>query len=316
MLRAVEIAGFGLAGASLDEARRKVACGLASAGIATPALDARLLVMAACGVSHAGLIARGSAPLSAKQAARLAALARRRLCGEPVARILGMREFWGMDFRLSPATLDPRPDTETLVQAVLDAMRGRKAQPLRVLDLGTGTGCILVALLRELPRAHGIGVDISHAALETARENAARHGVGARAGFVRTDWLAGIGGMFDVVVSNPPYIARREIAGLSTEVRTHDPIAALDGGADGLAAYRAILPGLHRALAPGGVAAFEAGQGQAQDVSALIADCEPAPETELVRDLSGIGRVVVARAVDVDEKTKKQLESGVIHDSL
>ncbi len=317
MREAVENTGFGvMAGASLDDARRRLARVLGGAGIATPALDARLLLMAACGLSHGDLILKAGDALTRAQAGRLETMVSRRLRGEPVSRILGAREFWGLDFALSPATLDPRPDTETLVQSVLEAISGRGSEPLRIIDLGTGTGCILIALLSELPSAFGVGVDISLNALATARCNAQRNGVGARAGFVQADWLAGIGGRFDIVVSNPPYIESDEIATLSVEVRAHEPVAALDGGSDGLAAYRTIVPALGGVLAPGGVAAFELGTGQARRVAEMVAASGVTTHIEVVHDLAGIARVVVAQAELVDEKSKKQLESGGFRDSL
>jgi len=310
-------AGFRvMGGTSLDHARRGLTRRLAEAGVATPGLDARLIVMAACGLSHADLILRAGDALTHVQAERLEIMVSRRLRGEPVSRILGVREFWGLCFDLSPATLDPRPDTETLVQSVLDMVSRREGEPLRILDLGTGTGCVLIALLRELPSADGIGVDISHAALATARSNARRNGVGGRAGFVLADWLAGIGGRFDIVVSNPPYIARDEIADLSVEVRAHEPVSALDGGTDGLAAYRAITPNLSDLLRPGGVVAFEVGKGQAPRVAEMVAASGVSTDIEVVNDLSGIARVVVAQSDLVDDKSKKQLESGGFRDSL
>ncbi|MFP4537758.1 MAG: peptide chain release factor N(5)-glutamine methyltransferase [Dichotomicrobium sp.] len=306
----------------LEAIRRSLTRAFASRGAATPALDARLLLMAACGLDHAELIRAGDRPLSDRESARLDSMVRRRLGGEPVSRILGQRAFWGLDFRLSEATLDPRPDTETLVEAVLTALpaRERESRSLRVLDLGTGTGCILTALLHELPRAAGVGTDTSHAALLIARGNAQRNGIGNRAHFVRADWLNGIRGPFDVVVVNPPYIPRHEIAGLARDVRDHDPAAALDGGADGLDAYRAILGGLGNVLASGGIAAFEVGMGQAAAVGAMMTESGLTPAlqhgTFSQRDLAGIERVLVARHPDVGQIRKKQLESGAIHDSL
>jgi release factor glutamine methyltransferase len=193
-------------------------------------------------------------------AARLAEFAARRLAREPVARILGEREFWGLRFKLSPATLVPRPDTETVVRAALASAEAR--QGLRILDLGTGTGCLLVALLHERPGATGIGVDHSFEAVCTARRNAERNGVAARATFAVSDWGAAIEGRFDLIVSNPPYIPSGDIAGLAPEVRAHDPALALDGGEDGLAAYRAIFPEAGRLLAPGGALVVEFGKGQ------------------------------------------------------
>ncbi len=306
-------------GTGLEAARRALARAFRDSGIANPALDARLLAMAACGASHAELICDPERPLSDAERARLDDWAGRRLAGEPVSRILGSRAFWGLDFRLSPDTLDPRPDTEALVEAVLAALPERDA-PLHILDLGTGTGCILIALLSELPVSLGTGTDISHAALQTARANARAAGVADRARFVQADWLRGIGGCFDVVVSNPPYIARAELAALSREVRAHDPAAALDGGADGLAAYRAILGEIGRVLKPGGIAAFEVGQGQAGAVSAMMraAGMTPAlPDgAASAFDLAGIERALVMKRPEAGEMAKKQLESRAIRASL
>jgi len=351
------------AGAGLDAARRALTAAFRGCGIATPALDARLLVMAACGASHAELICDLKRALSDDERARLSAWAARRLAGEPVSRILGNRAFWNMDFRLSPETLDPRPDTETLVEAVLAALPHRDtrlrilgnrafwnmdfrlspetldprpdtetlveavlaALPhrdacLRILDLGTGTGCILIALLSELPNAMGIGTDVSHAALVTARENASEAGVAERARFVQADWLSGIAGQFDVIVSNPPYIARAELSSLSREVRAHDPIAALDGGPDGLSAYRAILGELGRVMAPGAIAAFEVGAGQAAAVGAIMTATGLAPvqpdQAAIKRDLAGIERALVMKRREAGELAKKELESRVIRASL
>jgi release factor glutamine methyltransferase len=308
-----------VAGIGLEVARRALTRAFREGGIASPALDARLLVMAACSVSHADLIRDPERALTEAERARLDNWAERRLAGEPVSRILGSRAFWGLDFRLSPETLDPRPDTETLVEAVLAALPERDS-PLRILDPGTGTGCILIALLSELPHAVGVGTDISHAALLTARENALAAGVAERARFVQADWLRGIDGRFDVVVSNPPYIARAELAALSREVRAQDPAAALDGGADGLAAYRAIVDEIDRVLKPGGIAAFEVGQGQAEAVSAMMraADLTPAlPDgAASACDLAGIDRALVMKRSEAGEMAKKQLESRAIRASL
>ncbi len=217
-----------------------------------------------------GLATRPEMPLGHDGAALLRDHVRRRLAHEPVGRILGEREFWGLTFRLSPGTLEPRPDTETLVEAALAALRDRGA-PLRILDLGTGSGCILVALLSELPEAQGVGSDRSHDALLTARGNAERNGVGGRAHFLAGDWAAALATRFDLIVSNPPYIPSSEIAGLAPEVSRHDPLAALDGGPDGLDAYRAIIGELPRLLAPRAVAAIEIGHHQAAAVGALAA---------------------------------------------
>lgn len=242
------------------------------AGITTAQRDARLLLLDAAGLVHADLVRAPRAELGIESAARLAAYARKRVERVPVARILGEWEFWSLPFTLSPATLVPRPDSETVVAAALLGLKERRhaAQGLRILDLGTGTGCLLVALLSELPGATGQGVDMSAEAVETARFNAARNRVDDRAEFLTGDWLAGIDGPFDLVVSNPPYIADAVIPGLEPEVSRHDPGLALAGGPDGLDAYRSIAADLARVLAPDGLAALEIGLDQAESVSALF----------------------------------------------
>ncbi|MGU3537448.1 peptide chain release factor N(5)-glutamine methyltransferase [Methylobacterium sp. A54F] len=264
---------------------------LRAGGIGDAAGEARFLVLGLLGLARADLVLAGGEPIGPRGAACLAEAAARRLAGEPVARILGEWEFWGLTFRLSPETLVPRPDTETLVETAL-----RLYPPLapRILDLGTGSGCILVALLAERPGAFGVGLDRSHGALVTARANAEANGVGARAAFLRGDWCAALAGPFDLVVSNPPYIASPIIPTLDAAVRAHDPGAALDGGADGLDAYRAILaaarPGAGL-VAPGGRLILEIGYDQAEAVDRLgrAAGWGPA---ERVRDLAGNPRVL------------------------
>jgi release factor glutamine methyltransferase len=220
----------------------------------------------------------------------------RRLAGEPVSRIIGIREFYGRSFRIDASTLDPRPDTETLVEAALGLV-DREA-PLDILDLGTGSGCILVTLLAELPRASGAGVDVSLPALERAQANAQVHGIGDRARFIAGDWLEAVEGSFDLVVANPPYLSAADMAALSPEVRDHDPRAALDGGPDGLSAYRRIVPGLRKALRPGGFALFEVGPDQAEAVSRLLAEAglDMGEGQHLWRDLAGRTRVVGVRS--------------------
>lgn len=222
-----------------------------------------------------------------------AALARR-LAGEPISRITGRRAFWSLDLALGPDTLDPRPDTETVVAAALAAAPPR---PLRILDLGTGSGCILLALLGERPDAFGIGIDRSEGAVGVARANAHALGLAGRAAFLVGDWATAIAGRYDLIVSNPPYIPTREIAGLPTEVSAHDPHAALDGGEDGLDAYRRLMPAIARLLAEDGVGAVEIGWGQAAAVSALAREAGLAPRAA-ARDLAGIERcVTMARNV-------------------
>ena len=247
---------------------------------------------AACGLDHAGLIREGGRPLGQEAAAALSTMLSRRLAREPVSRILGTREFWGLPLAIGPAVLDPRPETEALVGAVLDALGCRRDSPLRLLDLGTGSGAILAALLHELPGAFGVGVDRSPEACRVAAGNLRTLGLGKRAGVVCGSWSESLGGRFDAVVSNPPYLASDEIVGLDADVRDHDPRAALDGGADGLAAYRALLPGLVAHLAPDGVGAVECGWTQGEAVEALFLDAGLGGVT-VHRDLAGIQRVVL-----------------------
>ncbi|HYI90713.1 MAG TPA: peptide chain release factor N(5)-glutamine methyltransferase, partial [Beijerinckiaceae bacterium] len=216
--------------------------------------------------------------------------ARRRLAREPIGRILGRREFWSLPFALSPETLEPRPETETVVETALSLMPDRLAD-LRILDLGTGSGCLLVALLHELPRATGLGIDGSPGALATARANAMRNGVGGRAAFVASEWAGALNACFDLIVSNPPYIPAPDVAGLVPEVREHDPRAALDGGDDGLAAYRTIFSEAAAVLARPGTLVVEIGSGQEQPVREL-ADARDLRVVALARDLGGRPRAL------------------------
>jgi len=214
-----------------------------------------------------------------------------------VARILGCKEFWGLPLRVNAETLLPRPETETVVEAALAALEGRHrtSDPLRIVDLGTGSGALLLALLSELPDAFGIGTDISVTALGCARDNAAALGLSARASFVACDYGAALNGPVDVLVSNPPYVAREEIADLQPEVRDYDPRRALDGGPDGLDGYREVAAHACRLLAPSGVLAVELGRGQLGAVTAILAGAglvRPASQ----HDLAGISRALVMRA--------------------
>lgn len=251
---------------TVREARRLLAQSLLRAGSASPGLDARLLIEGSLGMEHAD----PDMILPAAALARLDGFSKRRLAGEPVWRILGEREFWGLRFRLSPATLEPRPDSETIVEAALVQLAGRRDEGLTLLDLGTGTGCLLIALLSELPRARGLGVDLSDEACRTAAGNAALNSLADRAAFQQGSWTEGLSGRFDLIVSNPPYIPSAEIAALSVEVREHDPLLALDGGADGLGPYRLFASSLPSLLAPGGAIVLEIGAGQGPDVVALM----------------------------------------------
>ena len=268
----------------------RASANLREAGIDNPRLEARLLLADALGIGQEALLA---APEMAVPAT-FAALVARRVAHEPLAFILGRQEFWSLSFAVSPATLIPRADSETLVEAALAAFASR-AGPRHILDLGTGTGCLLLATLSEFPAAFGIGIDLSVAAATLAAANAAALGLAGRAAFLAGDWAAAIGGQsFDLVLSNPPYIPTGDIAGLMPEVAVHEPARALDGDADGLDAYRKILADLPRLMAPGGVAVLELGIGQDSSVSELAAAAGFAPS--LRADLGGIARALVLRA--------------------
>jgi len=284
-------------GQTLDTARRALAARFKSAGIDSAELDARLLIGAVLNLDLTGMITAASRTLTPDEAARLETSAYRRLAGEPVARILGTKEFWGLPLKLSPATLVPRPDTETVVELALEMLRagGAHDRPLRIADLGTGTGAILLALLSELPDATGIGTDVSAEALRTAQANAERLGFSERTAFIRCDYASALSGPFDLIVSNPPYIRTADIAGLAAEVRDHDPRLALDGGADGLDAYRALIAQAAGLLAPGAALVVEAGQGQAGQIEALMTAAGLSLQGPPKADLAGIGRAVGAR---------------------
>lgn len=283
-------------GQSVESARRALAAQLKSAHLDEPELDARILLGAVLGLDLTGLIAQAARPLTETEASRLAQYAQRRIAGEPVARILGVREFWGLPFRLSEATLIPRPDTETVVERALELFRERPMpHPPRIADIGTGSGAILLALLHEIPDAFGIGTDLSLSALATARSNAAALGLAGRAAFVACSYAAALSGPFDLIVSNPPYIPSGEIPKLSREVREHDPHLALDGGNDGYDAYRALIPQAAERLTPGGALIVEAGQGQARDIETLMTAAALSLDRPPKADLGGILRAVSAR---------------------
>ncbi len=276
-------------GGALARLRR----GFAAAGLERPGLDARILTRAAAGLSAAELALEPDRPLSEAEALTVAAYEARRLAGEPVARILGEWEFWGLPFALSPETLVPRPETETVVETALRLRPARNA-PVLVADLGTGSGCLLVALLAERPLAIGVGVDRAFGALATARGNAERNAVGRRSYFAVSDWGAALRGPYDLIVSNPPYIASAIVPTLDREVVEHDPAAALDGGADGLCAYRAILADAPRLIAPGGHLVLEIGYDQAEAIPPLLAGL-PLEILDLTADLSGRPRCVALK---------------------
>jgi release factor glutamine methyltransferase len=290
------VSAAAFAGQTIEAARRALATRLQSAGIDSSELDARLLTGEALNLDLTGMIAAAGRVLTAQESKRLEAFASRRLAGEPVARILGQKEFWGMPFALSPETLVPRPDTETVVELALEMLRERPAnRPLAIADLGTGTGAILLALLSELPDATGVGTDISVEALATATANAVNLGLATRANFIRCDYASALTGPFDLIVSNPPYIATSDVACLAVEVRDHDPRKALDGGPDGLDAYRALIPQAASILAPGASLVVEAGQGQAARIEALMTAAGLKPQRAPMADLAGVPRAVGAR---------------------
>lgn len=263
------------------------------AGLDTTALDARILLTEALAIGEVELLTSPDSGLGAEGASGLRELAARRLAREPVARILGRREFWGLSFALGPETLVPRPDTETVVELALTLVADR-SRPWRLLDLGTGSGCLLVALLHELPNATGLGVDRSPGALRIARANAVRNGVGSRAHFAASDWGAAARGRFDLVVSNPPYIASGIVETLAPEVSRHDPRPALDGGPDGLAAYRAILGKAPDLLDPRGRLVLEIGFDQKDAVAGLARAAGLAVESAAA-DLAGRSRALALR---------------------
>ncbi len=240
---------------------------LKQAGCETPELDARLLLQAATGLSREDIILEPGRRLGGEEIQRFEALIDRRARREPVSRILGEREFYGRSFRVTAATLDPRPDTETLIGAALALM----PPCARILDLGTGTGAIAVTLLAERPDATAVATDLSPTALAVASENAARAGVAERLELIRGSWFEPVAGHFDIIVSNPPYIPAADIAGLSPDVRNFDPVLALVGGADGLDPYRAISARAASHLAAGGHVLIEIGAGQAEEVEAIFA---------------------------------------------
>ena len=284
------------------------AAALSQAGFGEPRRVARRLLAAALEISPVELLGHPQQVLDAPQVNRVRLALDRMLEGEPLSRIFGSREFWGLEFALSAETLDPRPETETIVEAVLRRFPRREA-PLRVLDLGCGTGCILLALLSEFPQAGGFGVDISAGAATTARRNAGSLGFADRAHFLVGDWAAAVSGNFDVIVANPPYVDGAALADLPREVSLYDPRRALDGGVGGLDGYRALAVDLDRLLRPLAVFVGEIGLGQAEAVAAIL------QENGLVikgyeRDLAGTARCVVARAAR--GRRRKMLECAAV----
>lgn len=264
---------------------------LAAAGVEGPRRDAMAL-LAAAGLPREKQIGRPGDPIERDGLAAYRGMVARRARREPVSRILGQREFWSLPFNLTPDTLDPRPDSETLVEGALTLCPDRAA-PVSILDLGTGTGCLLLALLSELPRATGIGADISPAALRVARANAKALGLAHRTGFAASDWGDGLKGPFNLILANPPYIADGDIGRLEPEVALYEPQEALAGGSDGLEAYGRLAPRLGALLAPGGHALLEVGAGQAAKVTGLLAE-DGLKIRRILRDFGGIERCIIA----------------------
>ncbi|MEN3931660.1 peptide chain release factor N(5)-glutamine methyltransferase [Microvirga sp. W0021] len=266
---------------------------LTAAGFETAALDSRLLLTRALGITPNELIINDHVAIPPDQIVTLELYLNRRLQGESVARITGFREFWGLPFQLGSDTLEPRPDTETLIEAVLDYYPDRQA-PLRILDLGTGSGCILISLLTEYAKAKGTGVDLSASAIKTAKQNAAANAVDSRSQFLISDWFDKINGTYDLIVSNPPYIRTDVIPTLSSEVRNFDPDRALDGGADGLTAYRKIMEQARQYLAHEAYLGFEIGFDQKEALEKL-ASLHGYKFIECRNDLSNNPRIVVLK---------------------
>ncbi|MEM7224158.1 MAG: peptide chain release factor N(5)-glutamine methyltransferase [Pseudomonadota bacterium] len=277
----------------IASAVRWAAAELRAAGIEEARRDARLLLSHTLDVTLDQIIGYPERPMAPVAQRRFAALVARRGRREPVSRILGYREFWSLPFEITPDTLDPRPESEILVEAVLREI-GPKGGDLEILDLGSGSGCLLLALLWELPEARGLGLDIAPGAVETASGNAATLGLAARAAFKLGDWTEGISGSWQVIVSNPPYIRDGDLTELAPEVALYEPRQALAGGADGLKAYRRMIPQAAGLLAAGGLLALEIGHGQANAVSSLLTAaglCIIGRE----RDLAGVERCLLAR---------------------
>ena len=243
---------------------------LTQSGSTTPSLDARLIVQDAMALDHAAVIAEPERAASASEVSRIDYLLKRRCDGEPLSRLFGVREFYGVDFKVTPAVLDPRPDTEHLAHAALNSGRGLPEGNYTYLDLGTGSGAVAIIVALQQPGARVVAIDVSAAALEVARENAVAHGVDDRIAFMQSDWFSKVEGKFNVIVSNPPYIPTGDIADLARDVKDYDPVLALDGGTDGLACYRRIAAEAAQHLFANGVVIVEFGSGQADAVSAIF----------------------------------------------
>jgi release factor glutamine methyltransferase len=281
---------------TLGELRREAVARFRNSGIESAEADARVLLGHATGLDPAQLLAADRGEAGESVIAMFESAISRRVAGEPVARITGIKEFWSLSFALGGETLVPRPETETVVEAALAQIADRQ-RAISVLDLGTGTGAILAALLSELPNARGVAVDKSDAALRVARANMQRLSLHDRVTYLCSDWTAALGGTFDLIVSNPPYVVSADLALLSPEVHEHDPPLALDGGVDGLHAYRAIVNQIGDRLVANGFAVLELGSGQEADVAALVNSSDRLEvKGPALRDLAGIARALVIHA--------------------
>lgn len=276
---------------SLEEALREGAARLSDNE--TARLDARVLLKFSTGFDDAALILNSKEPLTPDHTVRFYELIERRRSGEPVAYITGVKEFWSLEFRVTPDVLIPRDDSECLIEAVLH--RRNKNTQWSILDLGVGSGCLLLSLLSEMPQARGLGVDRSLAALEVAQSNARALGLADRARFLASDWARAVEGAFDIVIANPPYIPEGERQSLPVDVSAFEPSQALFAGPDGMADYRAILADAPRLLAPGGLIVFETGADQAGALSHMLAKALPDASSPVVlNDLKGLNRAVLA----------------------
>lgn len=265
---------------------------LKDGGIEEFELETRILLEDLAGITPSSRLSAPDQPVDEIRTSNLEKAVVRRLNGEPVGRILGYRDFWKSRFYLSPDTLEPRPDTETLIEEVLRVYKGQENAPLKLIDLGTGTGCILLSLLQEFPEATGLGIDISAGAIDQARANAQRLGLENRAEFRQGSWMDGIeqGCKFDMILSNPPYIPSKDIPNLSKEVQKYDPMRALDGGKQGLDPYTNLLPILKNYLEPDAHVFFEFGINQEGDIARLVGEAR-ANLIRVTRDLGGVPRV-------------------------
>jgi release factor glutamine methyltransferase len=287
---------------------------LSAAGVENPRLEARLLLRHVLGLSMETLIGYPEQTIAEDERAALRPLVARRAAREPLAYILGEREFWSLPFRVTPDTLVPRPDSETLIEAALAHVADRH-RSLRILDLGTGSGCLLLALLAELPAASGVGVDLSAAALGVARDNALVLGLADRAAWVQGNWSDAISGTFDLVVANPPYVAEAELPCLPPEVARFEPRLALNGGPDGLDSLRALVPSLMGLEHPDSIILIEIGADQAAPASALLVN-HGLQDVKTIKDLSGNSRCMIARFASNKKKAWKRYSSRLLSEAV